>query len=210
MTEEMTMYGIRLEDYSSPRFEGKTTLYCGSKEEVERLLGNLEEKNWVKARYASMLQAFQHPNQKQYSLFDKTYPTKHLLRMLYAQEDFFAGHIWEYNADDGSIYHLYAKQMIVSRILARDSEYIYRFIRARITDLEVNIQGRGWVKLKDQFQGFPGVYSFVDDQHIMNLYICNDVYEVCNEDTAFRQIKEMDDDEELEFITKDLLAEGLV
>lgn len=110
MTEETTMYGITLEDYSAPRFEGKTTLYCGSKAELECLFVYLEEKSWVKARYTSMIQAFQDPHQKQYSLFDKTYPTTHVLRMLYAQDDFFVDHIWEYNADDGSIYHLHAKK----------------------------------------------------------------------------------------------------
>lgn len=209
MTESNVMYGITLEDYSTPRHEAKTSLYCGNREELELFLNNLNSKEWAKERYAQMLQAFFDPTTNSYSLFGKEYPTTYSFQLLYTQENFLKNHMWEYNADDGSIYRLYAKQLIISRILARDPGHIYRFIRARITGLEVNIQGQGWVEIKDQFVGFPGVYSYENNQHIMNLYICNEVSEEYDGRSAYKRVKELDDDE-LQFITKDLVGEGLI
>lgn len=208
MTESNLMYGITLENYSSPRYTSDVSLYCGTREELDSFLENLSGKDWTESRYAPMLGAFQDPSERTYSLFGKDYPVEHRLQLLYTQEDFLKDHEWTCCTDDDSIYHLYASKVIVSRILAQDSEQIYRFLRARFTGLQVNLQGQGWVELKDQFIGFPGIYSYENNQHVMNLYICDAVYETYDERIAMQNMKKSDTIDLLNAM-QDILGEGL-
>lgn len=146
---------------------------------------------------------------KNYTLFDKDYPTAHVFQLIYTQEDFLENEAWVFRTHDGSIYHMHTSEAIVNQILVRDADHIYRFIRVRFTDLEVNLQGQGWVKVKDQVLGFPGIYTYENERHKMNLYICEEVYDEDEEEWAFRHVKDSARIS-LNNVTNDLIGEGWI
>ena len=211
MTEENVMFGITLEDYSKPRFENGVSLYCGNKGELSTYLNMLGGKQWTKDRYAQILKAFSNmdsENKPKYHLCGKDYSAYPPLQMIYSQVDYLRNHHWDCCTHDDSIYHLYAPQVIVNQVLVKDYDYLYRFIRVKIRGSQVNIQGHGWVELKDQFQGFPCIYSYKDGWHVMNLHICDEIYDWDEDQKAISELKNMDEPDLLN-ITRDLLAEGI-
>ena len=211
MTESNIIFGLTLEDYSVPRFKSNVSLYGGNREEINRFIENLSQKQWTRERYDQIIQAVKGADKKNnltYHLCGADYPAYQPMQILYSQEDFLKKHNWGCSTYDGSIYWFYAAQIIVSYIIAKGAEDIYRFIRVRFTDLQVNLQGHGWVRLKDKMEGFPCVYSYENGQHVMNLYICDKTYGEYDENKAIRELKNQQEID-LSKVTQDLIAEGI-
>lgn len=168
----------------------------------------------MRDRYSQMLVSFLNSirgKPLQYLLCGKDYPILHGLNIIYTQENFLKRHWWECTAYDDSIYTFYAERAIINYVLAHDARHIYRFVRTRFTGLQVNLRGQGWVKLKDQFQGFPCVYTYDEslDEHIMNLHICEKIYNEYDQKRALRELKEKREID-LTKATQDLLGEGFI
>lgn len=214
MTNDDYIVGITLEDYSVPRSKNAVTLYCGTVYELGDFLDAMYEKDWVRERYSQMFIAFTNTTREksvQYPMCGKDYPTRHGMYIIYTQENFLNRHWWKCTAYDNSIYSFFVERAIVNYVLAYDALHLYRFIRTRFTGLQVNLQGQGWVKVKDQFQGFPCVYTYDEklDEHIMNLHICDEIYDEYDQKRALRELKEMREID-LTRATQDLLGEGFI
>lgn len=214
MTEDNLLYGITLEDYSKPRSKNDNVLYCGTAKEIWEFIAALCKKEWTRDRYAKMILAFANSTDEKpvqyYHMGGNEYSTCHWMHMIYLQEDFLKDHYWECTTYDESIYNFYASKVIVSRMIAKDPENVYRFIRVRFTGLQVNLQGQGWVALENQSQGFPCTYFYEEenDEHIMNLYVCDATYEVHDQRRAIRELKNVEEID-LTRATLDILGEGI-
>ena len=155
-----------------------------------------------------MIMAINDPrNHPGYLLFDKEFPAVKRYKMIIGQEHVQENCTWNFVTQDESIFCFRASEVVVDRILVKDESNIYRFIGALAVNLKVNLQGKGWVSIQDDMQGFPCVYYHEDNKHIMSLYICNKIYTLDQIAEAVEGIKNFDECE-LSDITKDIVGEG--
>lgn len=192
MSNDKSVFGISLEDYSFPRYFPSYRPYVGSKEEAmlfaERLAGNM----YAATRYEKLIQGIRNYDENPHTIYEiagQKHQVMTPMEEVYRRELTLEGHRWEYQSARGSLYNLEADRIWVSQIVVRNERWALRCSKAAFEGLRIMVPGIGDVYLNGEVKGFPGMIYYQDDTHYMSLYITQKQYQVSQLDEAIQDIE---------------------
>ncbi len=83
---------------------------------------------------------------------------------------------WNFNAYNGGIYPCRADAVAVCQNLIRTENGYERCLKARVKGLEICFQRFGWSYSTDVVWGFPGIVTWDNDLHSLNLFVSQQQY----------------------------------
>lgn len=173
-------YCLTLEDYGYPRYSSIFRRYYGTMEDVEVLMGRLNDNEWTRTRYWETLEAF--------DCYELDNEVTHMVAgteacfltpvvTLATQETVLEKYSWICTGYSGALYSMYAEKIYVNQVLLRgEDDMIYRCIKAEFEGLRICALAIGWYAPGDNIKGFPGMVKCEGNVHKMQMYVEEDCY----------------------------------
>lgn len=165
MYDHETIYRIDLEDYACPRFVSKPKAYLGTKEEIMNLMSHLSANSYSAMRYAQTIEAVDRydldPDATHF-VSGQERPVLTPVEVLVEQSTVYVNITWMHNCASKADISAKASRLEVEQLLALAGEQLIRCAKFRFRDLAVCMPALGWVRLRGNFRGFPGVMKYSD------------------------------------------------
>ncbi len=172
-------YEIQLEDYSSPRYTSAAKAYYGTWQDILALIDRLRQNEDTSARYSEIIEAvetYDKDNVPNHTVAGKIYPILFPVREVCRFETRLMNPTWNFNAYNGGIYPCRADAVAVCQNLIRTENGYERCLKARVKGLDICFQRFGWSYSTDVVWGFPGIVTWDNDLHSLNLFVSQQQY----------------------------------
>ena len=173
------LYEIRLEDYSAPRYASAVKSYYGTKNDINNLICHLRNDDSIRARYSETIVAFETydgTNLPVHNVAGQIVPILTSVQELSRLETRLTAPVWNFTACAGGIYPCRAKGVTLCQNLIHTDNGYERCLKAQILDLEICFQRFGWCRPNDVVWGFPGIVTWENEYHSLNLYVSQQHY----------------------------------
>ena len=173
------LYEIRLEDYSAPRYASAVKSYYGTKNDINNLICHLRNDDSIRARYSETIVAFETydgTNLPVHNVAGQIVPILTSVQELSRLETRLTAPVWNFTECTGGIYPCRAEAVTVCQNLIRTDNGYERCLKAQVLNLEICFQRFGWCQPHDVIWGFPGIVTWDNDYHSLNLYVSQQHY----------------------------------
>ena len=178
--ENKQLYEIRLEDYSLPRYASASKAYYGTWRDILAFTDRLRKSEDTSVRYCEIIDAvasYDKDNIPNHTVAGNTYPILVPVKEVCRFETRLTNPVWDFKAHYGSIYPCQAKAASVCQSLIRTNDGYERCLKARILGLQICFQRLGWSIPEDIAFGFPGIVSWENKIHSLNLFVSQQHYD---------------------------------
>lgn len=195
MYHNTKLYGIFLEDYYLPRAEADWKVYIGSEQEIETFLEHLKEHKKAAKLYDGYIKQLEAPvdPRDRCMVAGHDLELRHPVEELHFQRSRDSEAEWEYATSGGDSYSMYADQVDIAQLLVKWNDDCYcRCAKIVFQNLMIRMRGVGWVELKEEPKGFPGVCYRDDWGYHASMYTVQQVYRADQLEQAIRDMADAD------------------
>jgi len=210
MNHNETMYRIDLEDYACPRFVSKPKAYLGTRDEIMDLMAHLSANSYSAMRYAQTIEAVDRYDMDPEGIHivaGQERPVLTPVEVLVKQNAVYEKAAWMHHCASKAEISAKASRLEVEQLLALSGDQLIRCAKFRFQDLAVCMPALGWIRLRGNFRGFPGVMKYSDPGcNYSTLYSEMEIYDGIDLNRAVRDtnsLKEFD----YEILLDDILGE---
>lgn len=204
------LYEIRLEDYSFPRYASKVKSYFGARDDIDKLIAYLKDDDNLRVRYSETIEAaetYDGTNVPIHNVAGQMFPILISVQEVCRFETQLADQSWTHMTHDGQSYPCKAATVDICQNLIRTETGYERCFKARVSGLCVCFQGPGWARINNSIWGFPGVITWDDGDHTLNLFVSQAHYDFSELDAATADVGNVQKID-LSVISADILGEG--
>lgn len=215
MNEQKQIYGINLDDYTSPKAIRGKGGYLGTKEDFDAFARALEISGHLDLTIRDAIKAIRAMingiNQEE--LVKKHGPAFEVIHTLdiYRQlEDItLERQSWQYTTCNDSVYPMYADRVYISRMIVSYGGYQYIAWRVAAEGLCVCLQGSGWAKMSGIVSGHPEIvtYDSKDNIYEMRLYSLGERIDPKDESSII-SVLETQTEKGMNYLCRDIIGEG--
>ena len=210
MTNNEKMYKITLEDYSFPRYTSAVKSYYGTMDDIINLMVHLADNDCTRTRYQETIDAAEYydlDNEIMHTVAGQAFPILTPVQEVCRFETQLINQCWDYTTFSGAVYPCWAAQVDVCQTLIRTESGYERCLRASISGLSICHHGTGWTTPGNVIKGFPGVVTWDEQCHKLNLFVSQAHYEP---DDLKKATGDMVDESaiNLSMVMADIIAEG--
>lgn len=173
------LYGIFLEDYYLPRSEADWKVYIGSEQEIETFLEHLKKHKKTGRLYDGYISQLEAPVdiQDRCTVAGHDLELRHPVEPVHYQWSGDSEAEWEYDTSNGDIYSMYADHVDISQLLVKWDDNCYcRCAKISFQNLMIRMRGVGWVELREDPKGFPGICYRDERGYHACMYTVQQVY----------------------------------
>lgn len=210
MMNNEKIYEITLEDYSFPRYASEVKSYYGTLDDIINLMVRLSDNDWTRTRYQETIEAAEYydlDNEITHTVAGQVLPILTPVREICRFETRLNNQHWDYTTTGGVVYPCWAYEVEVCQSLIQTENGYERCLRATLSDLSFCHQSVGWLNVNNAIKGFPGVVTFDDNCHKLNLFVSQHHYEFDELDAATADVVNVNTIN-LAAIMADIIAEG--
>lgn len=189
--EKKQLYEIRLEDYSARRYTAAVKSYYGTREDIDRLADHLRSDAGTRTRYMETIEAVENydgANLPVHNVAGQIMPILTAVEELSRLETRLTNAVWNYTACTGGIYPCRAEAITLCQNLIRTDNGYERCLKAQIRDLEICFQRFGWCRPNEVGWGFPGIVTWENDCHTLNLFVSQQRYGFDEQEQAMADV----------------------
>lgn len=180
--ENTQFYKTYLEDYSFPRYASVVKPYYGTEEDIYNVISTLADDEWTSKRYREIIEAVYtyDTDDKRFetvaTIAGQVHPVMTPVEKIGHFETTLTNHSWIYTDYYGKVFPCQADSIEVYHVLLRTDKGYDRCMKATITGFSVCYHSAGWIQLCRNTKSFPGIVTYDEKRHIMNLMVCVDSY----------------------------------
>ena len=204
------MYELVLEDYSFPRYASAVKPYYGTMDDIINLMVRLADNDWTRTRYQETIDAAEYyvlDDEITHTVAGQVLPVLTPVQEVYRFETQLHNLRWNYTAFGGAVYPCWATEIDVCQSLICTERGYERCIRASISGLNICYHSTGWTTPGGVIKGFPGIVTWDEQCHKLNLFVSQAHYEFNELATATADVVDVNTIN-LAAIMADILAEG--
>lgn len=187
MLNNNPIYRIFLEDYSRPRWEAAAKPYYGTMDDIRNLMIYLSENEETRIRYGDLIDAvewYDMDNDAVHTVAGREFPVLMPAEEVCGSEVLLEEQQGYYTGSSDAVYPVWADRVYIRQILLRMEDGLHRCVKASFEGFRLCSSGLGWICIRNSIKGFPGVVTWADNTHTMNLFVEQEVYDFDNQKLA--------------------------